>query len=251
MLSCCCLFLSEFGHVNVSRKYKKDPQLGIWVSNLKYKKKEFDKAKAEDSGSKRSRKSSALLDRDKIRRLESIGFNFETRDVNIIPWEERLQSLKEYHEQNGTFRVPRRHGSLGEWVHKQRQLYNKRDEKFMETRYPKLEAIGFEFTTNRSDNKPWDHRLEELVGEKFISASSVCGCFGARHSVHRLIFFNSLPRSFSQPTRILSYPRSFRRALPSIRGGMRRERSRDGAIPTAQMGEQTACRVQGVCQWSE
>ncbi|KAL7466486.1 hypothetical protein ACHAXS_006786 [Conticribra weissflogii] len=135
-------FRQEFGHVNVSRKYKKDPQLGIWVSNLKYKKKEFDKAKAEDSGSKRSRKSSALLDRDKIRRLESIGFNFETRDVNIIPWEERLQK----------------------WVHKQRQLYNKRDGKFMETRYPKLEAIGFEFTTNRSDNKPWDHRLEELVG---------------------------------------------------------------------------------------
>mmetsp|Transcript_28546 Transcript_28546/g.59461 ORF Transcript_28546/g.59461 Transcript_28546/m.59461 type:complete len:629 (-) Transcript_28546:52-1938(-) len=156
-------FRQEFGHVNVSRKYKKDPQLGIWVSNLKCKKKEYDKAMKENSASTRPRKSSALLDQDKIQRLEAIGFNFETRDVNVIPWEARLESLKEYHQQNGTFRVPRRHGSLGEWVHKQRQLYNKRDEKFMEKRYPKLEAIGFEFTTNRTDLKTWDHRFEELV----------------------------------------------------------------------------------------
>lgn len=90
--------------------------------------------------------------------------NSYTNDMSNLYFEfSCLLFAVEYHNENGNFRVPRSLGSLGEWVHHQRKLYNKKDKNFMSKRYARLEEIGFEFKTGRRDVKSWDDRFEQLV----------------------------------------------------------------------------------------
>ena len=141
-------FRQEFGHTNVPNKYKRDKQLGSWVANLRTKRKTLDKkdedfeieADLEEDGddttttpNKRRRGRQSRLTPERINMLDSIGFNW-TVELNNKSWEERLQDLIQYQEIHGNTHVPRSMGSLGEWVHHQRKLYNRRDVNFITKR---------------------------------------------------------------------------------------------------------------------
>ena len=101
---------------------------------------------------------------DRISRLEAIGFLWSmSRPKNKSKsWDERLSDLQTYHEENGSYKVPRNTG-LGEWLHNQRTLYGKRDHKFMTNKAHRMEAIGYEFNIRESTAVSWDERFQQLV----------------------------------------------------------------------------------------
>ena len=132
------LFKQEHGHVDVPLNYKKDRELGRWVSGLRVKKKNISKEEEDcdpDAGSgedetddqnvdtdtnnetaeKAKRGSRKYLTKERIEILDNVGFSWTVETKNKS-WEERFQDLIEYREIHGTFRVPRSHGTLGEWV---------------------------------------------------------------------------------------------------------------------------------------
>lgn len=59
------------------------------------------------------------LTRDRVDRLDAIGFQWVVTNPNTKSWEERFEDLKEYQRTHGSTRVPRSSGTLGEWVHMQ------------------------------------------------------------------------------------------------------------------------------------
>jgi hypothetical protein len=50
--------------------------------------------------------------------------------------------MMEYYREHGRW-PPHSHGTLGEWVHKQRCRWAKKEKVFMEKHYQKLEEVGF------------------------------------------------------------------------------------------------------------
>ena len=59
------------------------------------------------------------LTRDRVERLDGIGFQWVVANPNTKSWEERFEDLREYQQTHGSTRVPRSSGTLGEWVHMQ------------------------------------------------------------------------------------------------------------------------------------
>lgn len=169
----------EHGHTSIPYNFKGDPQLGNWVGYIRKKKKEYDEFTAnantvdgkeridgEDLPTKEPPLPPNMLTRDQIEKLESLDFAWVLTPTprTRYTWEERLEQLRQYHREHGTFRVPRTSGTLGEWLHKQRQLYNTNDERFMKHRYPKMLKIGFIFSKKPVGyQKSWDDRFEDLV----------------------------------------------------------------------------------------
>ena len=188
-------YKEEHGHPNVPVKYSKDVQLGGWVSGLRTKKKAYDKdggdvtmdmeeeagwslGNNEGEGGAASGGGDAAaaaaggipgvnqkyLTAERISRLEEIGFSWSmSKPKNKAKsWDERLSDLQTYHEENGSYKVPRNTG-LGEWLHNQRTLYGKRDHKFMSNKAHRMEAIGYEFNIRESTAVSWDERFQQLV----------------------------------------------------------------------------------------
>ena len=87
---------------------------------------------------------------ERVAALEAIGFEWGTG--NDERWNERLAELRDYKEENGDCNVPRSQGTLGNWVVKQRTLYQKRKDgeqtPLTDERVAALEAIGFEWVWN-------------------------------------------------------------------------------------------------------
>jgi len=84
------------------------------------------------------------LTQEQIARLNEIDFNWEGSG-RFRPWELSFQDLLTYYQTRGDFRVPRAYITddnhpLGEWVHRQRYRYSKKDPTFMTERAPKLEV---------------------------------------------------------------------------------------------------------------
>lgn len=103
------------------------------------------------------------LTRDRIHRLDAIGFQWQVANPNTKTWDERFEDLKEYQQLHGTTRVPRSSGTLGEWVHMQRRLYNKKDPKFLSRKAHLLEDIGFEWQPRKHALVSWDDNFNRLV----------------------------------------------------------------------------------------
>jgi hypothetical protein len=82
-------------------------------------------------------------------------------------WDDRLDDLRRYHEEHGTYNVPR-NSSLGEWLHDQRTLYGKRDTRFMERRAPRMVAIVYVFDVreNTTASVSWEDRFRQLAEYK-------------------------------------------------------------------------------------
>jgi len=104
------------------------------------------------------------LNPERIQRLESIGFAWSMARPKAKPksWDERLEELKQWREEHGTYKVPRAE-SLGEWLHNQRTLYGKKDTKFMTAKAPRMEEIGYKFDVRENTAVSWDDRFQQLV----------------------------------------------------------------------------------------
>ena len=75
------------------------------------------------------------LTKERVERLNSIGFVWSVQPKTS--WEDSFRDLLEYHELNGRW-PSQTLGKLGGWVHRQRYLYNEKDESFMKNRFPQV-----------------------------------------------------------------------------------------------------------------
>eukprot|EP00984_Skeletonema_dohrnii_P009670 scaffold3705_cov107-Skeletonema_dohrnii-CCMP3373.AAC.1 len=170
-------FIQEQGHSNISQHDKQNGKLGKWVKNQRY---EYRKFMNKGLGPSR-------LGRDRIEKLESIGFQWRLRP-EIIPWETRFeffcdsphtqaldlslvlvtvsQHLKEYKSQHGDCRIPLDHAELGKWAKYQRDQFSAfqkgRPSKITKKKYDLLQSIGFEESI--------DENVDNFVGEATASA---------------------------------------------------------------------------------
>ncbi len=123
----------KYGCIKVPR----DHESGLWVKDLKHKKRKFESADDEQTRSKR-----LYLDKDKINLLNQIPIRWRTQ----FSFEERLEQLRGYYTIAKDLKVSRKLDSgLGEWLHHQRNKYLKDDRKFMREEYPQMVAIGYQF----------------------------------------------------------------------------------------------------------
>jgi len=91
------------GHCNVPREYKHNKQLGKWV------------ARQRTYGVRKNTE-------EQISRLNSIGFKW----VLTVSWDERVEELKQYKQDNGDCNVPQHYEAnphLGKWVSNKRTAY--------------------------------------------------------------------------------------------------------------------------------
>jgi len=140
-------FKEQNGHCRVPKKYEANTQLGNWVDNQRT-----------------AYKKNKLLP-EQIKSLEGIGFVWLLKKLEIVGWDERFKQLKEYKEQNGHCRVPKRYKAntqLGSWVRTQRHLCKKN--KLLPEQKDRLEGIGFEWELRK--HLGWDERFQQLVEYK-------------------------------------------------------------------------------------
>jgi hypothetical protein len=147
------------GHCNCP--IKKNGSFGSWIST------------------QRTLFTSKTLKEDRYEKLVGIGFVFEDdRSVRFasddVKWDTRFVELVEYKEKNGHCNVPRKTGSLGSWINRQRTLFTSK--KLKEDRYEKLLGIGFAFEDAKveSDNVKWNTRFVEL--EEYKGKNGHCNC---------------------------------------------------------------------------
>lgn len=120
-------FRKREGHCRVPQKTVVDGiRLGFWVS--------------------RQRENRKTLSRERIRRLDSLGF---TWDQLIEQWENAFNALKKFHKREGHCRVPREHNenglSLGYWAKAQRD----KKKSLTAERISRLDSIEFEWKKKR------------------------------------------------------------------------------------------------------
>ncbi|OEU10369.1 hypothetical protein FRACYDRAFT_162648, partial [Fragilariopsis cylindrus CCMP1102] len=118
---------------NVSRRYKADPKLGIWVTT------------------QRTMYTNNKVSEERINYLDSIGFVWRT--VDLVPWDDMFQRLVTYKKKFKSILVPWKYPNLGLWVSTQRTSYNKKE--ISVKRINLLESIGFVW-------KPLDERWMEM-----------------------------------------------------------------------------------------
>lgn len=105
---------------------------------------------------------------ERIEKLESIGFIW---DLNEFRWNEKLQQLRDYAEENGgTCNVPQSYGELGDWCETQREQYvlkrNGKSTFLTHEREKALTKLGFtwrrgeQVRSRREEN--WNRKLKEL-----------------------------------------------------------------------------------------
>jgi hypothetical protein len=118
-------FVATYGHCRVPYEYVDDLSLGTWVKR------------------QRGLYSQNQLSLERISRLESLGFEWETRDRSWNLFFERLQNFKIAH---GHCLVPHGYTSdpqLATWVKWQR--YRRSIGKLSQNRIARLESLGFEW----------------------------------------------------------------------------------------------------------
>lgn len=117
----------------------------------------------------------AVLDASKMQRLTEIGFQFRPRG-GYQTWEEQMEKLQKFKDENGHCRVPVSHTDLGSFVKLARREYKLKQQGKKSSmtldRERELRELGFVFeggkTPQRSEggNKTWDERFEELLAFK-------------------------------------------------------------------------------------
>jgi hypothetical protein len=118
-------FHKRTGHTRVEAKYEKDNiKLGLWVSV--------------------QRKRKELLTQDRIRRLNTIGFNWDPRSHD---WEAAFAALKNFREREGHLNVPRAHIEdglkIGLWVSVQRRSKDSTRRRVPPDWKKRLSELGF------------------------------------------------------------------------------------------------------------
>lgn len=127
-------FKEKYGHCNVPNRYKEDPSLGHWVSDIRgaYKKIKLGKSTRMN------------LTQSKIDQLEEMGFEW---DAINLSFDMHIAKLQKFKEKYGHFNVPRKYEddpTLGSWVGTMRlQLGKSSRTNLTQANIKKLEEIGF------------------------------------------------------------------------------------------------------------
>ena len=114
-------------------------QLSNWVNAIRNRRRTLLRDGIEHEDDKvgvRKRVLTKALTSERIRLLDSIEFVWSIAGPKAA-WEDRFRELMEYYDANDRW-PSQSMGKLGEWIHKQRMQYSKRDEKFMKERAPKV-----------------------------------------------------------------------------------------------------------------
>eukprot|EP00978_Attheya_sp_CCMP212_P009556 scaffold22614_cov53-Attheya_sp.AAC.2 len=168
-------FKNVNGHTNV---IVASGPLGSWIARQRREVRLFKEGNA------------ALMTRDRLDKLESVGFKFSCQ----TPWDQRFQELVEFKKVNGHTNVSSHSGALGMWAAHQRthrRLWKEgKATTLTSDRRNRLESIGFIF----SSQTPWDQRFRELVHFKKVNGhvnvgahSGPLGMWGAhQRTLHRL-----------------------------------------------------------------
>lgn len=148
-------FINEFGHTRVPYNYPPNTTLGRWVDSQRLSYKKF-----------REGDTSARMTECRIGLLKKVNFEWVIR---VPEWDTRYKELVSFIEEFGHSRIPKRSGSLGRWVGKQRVNYKKfkngsTSARMTESRVNLLDKIGFEWEASiKGKTVVWDKRYEELV----------------------------------------------------------------------------------------
>ena len=123
-------FKKEHGHCNVPTRYRANPALANWVTNL------------------RQRKKHGTLPEDKIRILDALGFSWDRKPAVAkavaAVWKQRIKELKAFKKEHGHCNVPTHYPAnrpLGSWVNFTR--HRKKTGKLAKERIRCLEELGF------------------------------------------------------------------------------------------------------------
>jgi hypothetical protein len=136
------IYKNKFGHCKVPQLFKENPSMGLWVRDLRVKKRK------------------GKLTQEVEAKLTDIGFVWNCRQrkkakisSKRLPWKHRFQQLKEFFEKNGHCNVPSNYKNkqLYHWVTNQRRDY--RCGVMTDSRIQKLKSIGFEWNSQRKKNK--------------------------------------------------------------------------------------------------
>ena len=136
-------YKAEHGDCDVPSGWPKNPKLGRWVN------------------SQRTAYKSGKLEKERIRRLEKLGFVWDP--LSAI-WEASFGELKQYKVEHGDCDVPSgwlKNPSLGRWVSAQRKAY--KTGKLEEERIKRLEELGFAWDLLSGI---WEASFGELVQYK-------------------------------------------------------------------------------------
>ena len=163
-------FERENHHCLVPQEYKANPQLGKWVSTIRY--------------AKRNGK----LSKDREERLNEIGFVWDAR---AYFWDKNFHKLCRYKEEKGDMNVKfSEEPELYRWMTNQRELErlrNEEDERMLtQERFDKLNEIGFRWYDKKREPNRKVHRVEwklmheilellEQRGETFFLLDRVYG----------------------------------------------------------------------------
>ncbi|KAL3788864.1 hypothetical protein ACHAW5_009221 [Stephanodiscus triporus] len=108
-------YVAEHGNSLVPTNYAKNQSLGLWVLKQR---RNFKVGQLEGNLSE------AILSKERIEKLDEIGFIWDAHEAQ---WFERLQELKEYKKNHGDTLVPKVYPAnrlLGRWVNTQRWDYS-------------------------------------------------------------------------------------------------------------------------------
>jgi len=136
-------YKKESGEYNVPKCWEENKQLATWAQNQRS---DYQKGK---------------LDKERIKRLEDIGFVWNPFESK---WEEMFEALVEYKKEHGDCNVPKRweeNIQLATWVQNQRSGYKKGQ--IDEDKIKRLDDIGFVW--NALEFK-WEEMFEALIEYK-------------------------------------------------------------------------------------
>ena len=157
-------FKEEYGHCNVNKKYSENPELGLWCSRMRTM---YNRV---GNGVK-----SIVLSKDKIERLEQVGFLWRVADAVDAMFQKRCLELIAFRDVFGHCNVPQKYTAnqpLGTWCRVLRRSYTKIQKGLINNarvlsreRIVRLEEIGFQFDVGDYD-MIFENRCQELIAFK-------------------------------------------------------------------------------------
>ncbi len=145
-------YRAKYGHCAVPAQWRPNPQLGRWVSALRYRRKMKD------------------LNDDQCRQLDALGFVW---GPNESIWDNHFRDLEKYKKRYGHCNVPtqwKRNRILAAWVSNQRTLHRKG--KLGPDRVRRLNELGFEWSLYGARRREAAAPGRRMAGERTRSAAS-------------------------------------------------------------------------------
>ena len=161
-------YKEKFGTYDVPLKYSADDALGQWCSNIRHTRKRLVLGKKAENKNIR----------DRINRLEAIGFNWETNSDFGKVFEERIKDLQKYKDEFGHCDVPGKYSDnrgLGNWCIRMRYSYKLKPKDGMpnpkrlcQDFIDRLEKMGFRWVVTVDYEKSFDDKIRDLEEFKKI-----------------------------------------------------------------------------------